>query len=889
MPSPARPATPVAPDTTPEPRRGGRISPDARSARRPVLLSALVAALAAVLFPLAPVHQPEVTYTWPTAPGDPTAAAVPLMPYQPVRLTASVGCAAARDAGDRTLLATVPPRPDPAALPLSGLRVTAEGGALRFESAGVDLGTVPLPPATEAAAGDCTVEVVSTYARTTVLLDGREVLARSGDVRPDVAGVFTEARDARGLAVELTADTRFQTTITPLKAAIGAVAVLALVGMLLALRRADREERQRNEHQHREERLRLLPRRWWRPRPVDAAVTALLGTWWVVGAITVDDGYIAGIVRSRGSNGFIGNVYRWLNAPEAPFSWFYDVYYAWSLVSTSTLWMRLPSTLLGLLCWALLSRLALPWLGRVAARRSTPWIAALAFGTWWIPFNLGLRPEPWVAVGMLAVVLAVERAIATRRLLPLAAALVVAGATTAVTPAGLMAFAPFLAAAVPVLRLLRARADLHALPLLAVLVAAPASALLLMASDQSLAGIVEATRVRGLIGGGLPWFQEYERYAALLEPDTFQGAIGRRAAVLLTLLAAVAVLWGLYRHLTDAVAAGPARRLVVTFLLAAASLTLSPTKWTQHFGDLAGIGAAVLLLGLVSAGPVLRRTGARSGVVGLAVAGVTCALVLAGRNLWPYASDWFAPTWSTVPPLVGATPLATIALAITVAVVAVVAARVAWRRAGGAAATGLPRRVPDPARPVGVVLVAVLALQVLSLVRVSVENPGGYTLASDAVATVRGEPCGLQRDVLVETDPAAGVLRPGPAAAGTVREVRVDVGGTTVPGVAVSGSGSTAWAPLHPDQRGGTLPVVVTVAGAIRPGDEVAVEFGRAGTVVDRVALNHDGDAPTDRRLIAPAEADAVRLAVDAPPAGAAGTPAAVSLPRAPRLTPMPD
>ena len=33
-----------------------------------------------------------------------------------------------------------------------------------------------------------------------------------------------------------------------------------------------------------------------------------------------------------------------------------------------------------------------------------------------------------------------------------------------------------------------------------------------------------------------------------------------------------------------------------------------------------------------------------------------------------------------------------------------------------------------------------------------------YTLASDALATLRGDPCGLQRSLLVETDPAAGVL-----------------------------------------------------------------------------------------------------------------------------------
>jgi hypothetical protein len=43
-------------------------------------------------------------------------------------------------------------------------------------------------------------------------------------------------------------------------------------------------------------------------------VTAVLVVWLVIGPVTVDDGYIQGIVSSRDSSGFVGNVYRWLNA-----------------------------------------------------------------------------------------------------------------------------------------------------------------------------------------------------------------------------------------------------------------------------------------------------------------------------------------------------------------------------------------------------------------------------------------------------------------------------------------------------------------------------------------------------------------------------------------------
>lgn len=318
------------------------------SIRSATTLLALVSLLAALAFPFAPVRQPEVSYDWAATDG---AAAFPLLPYQPVALRATTSCATARAAGPRVLLSTTPLRADPAADPLYGLRLVVFDGRLRLASAGVELGELPLPP------GDCALTVVSDPDRTALLVDDAAALTRDGDVRPDVVGAFSELPD--GVALSVTADTRFQTRLTPVKAALGVVCLVGLLGALLLLGRADRASTAR---------VRLLPRGWWRPRPVDAAVGALLAGWWLVGAVTVDDGYVAGIVRSHRSNGFVGNVYRWLNAPEAPFSWIYELYDGWSAVSAATAWLRLPSTLLGLLCWLLLHRLLLPRLGRFARR-----------------------------------------------------------------------------------------------------------------------------------------------------------------------------------------------------------------------------------------------------------------------------------------------------------------------------------------------------------------------------------------------------------------------------------------------------------------------------------------------------------------------------------------
>jgi arabinosyltransferase A/arabinosyltransferase B/arabinosyltransferase C len=586
-------------------------------------------------------------------------------------------------------------------------------------------------------------------------------------------------------------------------------------------------------------------------------------------------------------------------------------------------------------------------------------VAALAFVTWWVPLNLGLRPEPWVAVGVVLVVLGVERALATRRVLPLAAALAGAGVTTAVTPGGLTAFAPVLAAAVPLLRLLRARTDLRlapgrwsagpvrALPLLAALAATPAAALLLAAADQGAAALAEAVRVRGLIGGGLPWYQEYERYARLLAPDDVQGAIGRRAAVLSTVLAAAGLAWTLAARVGPRVgiAAAPARRLLVTLALAAVAMTFSPTKWTQHFGALTGVGTAVLALGLVAFGGAAQRglaardpaTAHRRLVAGLAGVTVVAGLVLAGQNMWPFVSGWYTPTFSTLPPLVtlpglvADVPVATVVVAAGGVVVAALLGRSVWRRSGEAgsrvtplapdassatpmapraAAPGPPRTVPAPAAPLAVVLCAVLALQVLSLVRIAVAHPAGYTPAADALATASGDPCGLQSALLVETDPAAGLLPPAapPAAPRPVvpepapppaRPATVDLGGAAAPGIAATVPGATPWYALDARQRGGELPVVVTVVGTRPPGTELAAEFARGTRVLARVPLAGSLD-PADRRVPPPPDADAVRLTVTSGPAATSATAsttapgpapeagaAVASLPRVPLLTPM--
>ncbi|MDD7940936.1 arabinosyltransferase domain-containing protein [Actinomycetospora lutea] len=894
-------AEPRAPETTAD--------PPVRS-RRPTLLlaSAVLTLLCAIAFPLAPVVQPVVTFTWPQ--GAP-AASLPLMPYQPVRLDAAVSCAAlaATPPGAATL-ATTPPGTPPA--PVGGLTVRPGPDGVVVSSNGETLATVPPP------AGPCTLTVTSSPERTEVALDGRTVAVRQGDVRPVVAALVAGTPTADGLSVSLRTDTRFQTTPSVLKTLLGVGVLLGLAGMVVAVWRRDGRPFRYGHAAQRSWTIRYPPRRPG-PRPVDGVVALGLVGWALIGPATVDDGYIAGILRSRSESGFTGNVYRWLNAPEAPFSWFYEVTRAWASLApdgtASVPWLRVPATVLGLLLWALLRRHGLPRLGRALRGRGATWVAAAAFFAWWAPFGLSLRPEPWLALGVLAVWVCTERAVATRALLPLLAAAVLAGFTVALTPGALLGLAPLLVA-LPAL----SRAGLgvrEGWTRALVVVAGLAVAVLPMTADQSLAGLLEATRVRQVIGGGSPWWNELSRYTTLLVPGDVQGGIGARLAVLLTLLALPAVVWALHRAPTS-VAVPPARRLLALVALAPVLLVVSPTKWTLHFGELAGVGTMVLTLFVLLWSPrVVERADRLRGpalVVVLGGLGLVTTLVLIGNNQWAWAAAW-GVFWNDIPPQVARVPLANITLPVTMVGTLVLAVLVAVRGA-------LPRRaarVLAPGALALVLVVAVVALEGGSFLKVTADRLGTFSYGSDALAALRGDPCGMASDLAVETDPAAGLLGGGVAAlpasgpsfapTGTrAPAVPLTAGGVALPGWAAPAGVSegaaelrSGWFALPPDAQRREAPVVVTASGSLARGT-LALEFAASPSgapVTASPAGSRDGTAPRDLRALAPEGTTLVRVratsaardadeARTATPAGASpDLPLAVSVPRVPRTVPF--
>jgi arabinosyltransferase A/arabinosyltransferase B/arabinosyltransferase C len=896
----------------------------ARRHRLTVLGLAVLSLLTSVAFVLAPVEQPAAVYAWPSAPGDASAVAIPLMLGRPTDLGATVDCAAARAAQPGTvLLSTTPLQPVRGEDVVEGLRVVVEEDGLRVRTGGTDLPTQQIP-----AVGDCAFALTSSASLTELTLDGDPLAEQPTDVRPWVAGVFTEADDADGMSVTVTADTVFQTSPTPLKTALAVIAVLALVGAVGMTARSERAAPAVDvvSPAHRPRR----PVRWL----VDASVVGMLAVWTVIGPLTVDDGYIAGIIRSRYENGYIGNVYRWFNAPEAPFGWFYEVMNAWSAISTSTIWLRIPSSLLGIATWLLIARGLLPRLGAFAA---SPWIYAVAAGTfalWWLPTNLGLRPEAWVAAGLAGVVVLVERGLARDRAVPVAVALVVAAATLAVTPTGAVAFLPFLAAAVPLLRLAR-RTTAGTAAVTALVLAASASALLLMFADQSLAAILRANEIRNELPGALPWSAEAERWYLLLSAGELQGSLSRRVPVLLTIAAVAGIMWRRRSaRWPDDTVRQVADRLVATFALSLIVLLFTPTKWTMHFGAFVPVGTALVVLGVHLFGQALGRDSAAGASVpagargaslartttGLAVVLLVAALSWAGWNQWAYLSNHDVP-WNDMPPQLLGISFSSVFLLMGIAVALGGAATVIWVRSRGTGGARDPRIrwLPSPGLVAVGLIALTVALELGSFAKSSLTRRDTYALSSDAVAAVSGRGCGLAEELRVETDPTAGLLAPASASKANGEEPRLDgftevaggrtpagpalsMGGAGLPGWAATGHTApigdgpatlvTPWFELPSTMETERLPLVVTSTGTRGKGTNLVAEFGSVdGAEVTAVGARGvpggGGPAARDSRLdpaSVPSGADVVRLvATDGGPD--TDLPLAVSVPRVPVTT----
>ncbi|ELP47958.1 EmbB [Mycobacterium avium subsp. paratuberculosis S5] len=727
---------------------------DVRVTRWVATIAGLIGFVLSVATPLLPVVQTTATLNWPQG-GQLNSVTAPLISLTPVDLTATVPCSSVRDLPPEggVILSTGPKKGKDAAL--NALFVVAHGKRVDVTDRNVVIASASRDQV--AGAGCSRIEITSTRAGTFATFVGLTDPAGKPlgggfpdpNLRPQIVGVFTDLTgpSPAGLKLSATIDTRFSTTPTTLKLAAMVTAILATIVALVALWRLD----QLDGHRMR----RLIPANWRTFTLADVAVIFGFVLWHVIGANSSDDGYILGMARVADRAGYMSNYFRWFGSPEDPFGWYYNLLALMTHVSDASLWMRLPDLFAGIVCWLLLSREVLPRLGpAVAASRPANRAAGMVLLTAWMPFDNGLRPEPIIALGSLVTYVLIERSMRYSRLTPAALAVITAAFTLGVQPTGLIAVAALVAGGRPILRILvRRHRVVGTWPLVAPMLAAGTVILTVVFADQTLATVLEATRIRTAIGPSQAWYTENLRYYYLILP-TVDGSLSRRFGFLITALCLfTAVFIMLRRKRIPGVARGPAWRLMGVIFGTMFFLMFTPTKWVHHFGLFAAVGAAMAALTTVLVSPAVLRW-SRNRMAFLAALLFMMALCFATTNGWWYVSSYGVPFNSTMPKIGGITVSTVFFAMFVAAALYAIGLHFASREHGDGRLARALTAAPVPLAA-GFMALVFIASMVAGIVR---QYPT-YSNAWDNLREFSGG-CGLADDVLVEPDSNVGYMTP---------------------------------------------------------------------------------------------------------------------------------
>jgi arabinosyltransferase C len=501
--------------------------------------------------------------------------------------------------------------------------------------------------------------------------------------------------------------------------------------------------------------------------------------------------------------------------------------------------------------------------------------AAFALLAWWLPYDMGVRSEPFVALGSTTVFALLLRGTAPRagRLLPLGVAALVTGLTVSLNPTGLIALVPVVVLAPRLARTLwrpeeRGRPGerwLAGLGRLALLGCAASTALVVTFADQTWAGAAKATELHRYFGPAMPWYRELARYDYLLGND-HGGNATKRLPVLLTIALLIPVAMLINRGLRALPGMREAHLPALCAVLGFAALWLTPSKWSHHFGALAGLGSAFLVTAVVLiAAAAKHRSGDRavlmSGIVGGGLGVVAAAISFAGKNNW-YSYSEFGQPWTEGP----VTPFNSVLLWVggVVAIGAVLVA-VAGRSRGSATA----------AAPAALgVLAPVIAVTVLltSFTVAPLRQIGSHSLAEQNIRHLTGDSCGIVDKVVAMPDvpggalrPTQGVVQPGGFAPGAgfapaPPHEMPGIAGTTLlwgsnhPGLGRelnTGALTTQWFALPP--FGPDRDLAVTVAGRTGDGNRLALEFAHSGAPLGERVLD-DSYKASDKRPIYPTD-----------------------------------
>jgi Mycobacterial cell wall arabinan synthesis protein/EmbC C-terminal domain len=654
-------------------------------------------------------------------------------------------------------------------------------------------------------------------------------------------------------------------------------------------------------------------RRAWGPltavrRLLDVVVVGVLLLWTLITPMTGDDGYYAAMARNAPLEGYVGNYYQLLNQSFTPFTWFYRLLGWWEQwTGAAPALLRVPALLAGLATYAMATRLvaAAPYPGQ-RLRTVAHALLGVSFLAWWLPYDMGVRPESMVALAGTGTLLAVLTALRRQSLVWAGVAVLVAAVGFVCHPTGFVALAPLIAALPRLSRLVRSGRLLHTLARAVCVVAPGAVAGVIAFGDGTLRDFVRGQEIFLAAQDQLGWTDEIQRYSMLLGPD-FMGAYAKRLPVLLTLLALagwllLAAAWRARGRPLPTVLHLSALSFGLSLLL----LWLTPSKWSFHFGSLAGVGAVFLTLLLCGLPRLARRAVPQRVlpapvVLAAAVAGVLAvALSLVGPNSWP--SSWMlgVPQADEPPSLLGVGLGRPAGWALLLALATVLAwwwTRRRTRRTSegspdGAAGERGPWRAALT-RVLPVVLVAALVLDAGYLVGsfgyAAFRPQASWTPWGDTLRDPLAEDCHASGAFQVLDDVSAQPLADVPGTPASPADGAVFAEGSgwygAVPPASTAGriwgslqfpqldgatgSFETGWSQL-PAVDPAQQRVALTVAGNLGPGNGLVAQYGRSGAggveVVAQQDLADGIDSPywrtvqLDPRVADRAGADAVRL-----------------------------
>jgi hypothetical protein len=761
-------------------------------------------------------------------------------------LVVSIPCAPAASTGPVLVFATVR-RPEEA----PGLAMTMRDATLEIKTGANLLTAAPWPEAR-----DCRGRLhIDDFGWQ--LSRGDQVLATGVVPAPVVSGFYTEIDPSGDDVVRAELTTRpFASRPSTRQWAFGAAAVG--LGGLAAWRSSRRRAAAPGIGR---------PRR----RAEDVVVVGALVAWWIVGPWYYDDGWLMATVRSHRSSGSFNNYFdTWATQMPLGFAHHMILTPFAKADASFLLWRIVPLTAcIG--TWLLL-RIAYALLAGDNGPRSG--IVALAAGhlTFSFAWLMTLRPEPMVA--FLSAVVGVGCLVYSRAFSRTALSIAVAAAAVAATmhPSGLVAGAP-LVVAIP--RLLRdARRSLaHSAEVAAVMLIGATIAVGLLFADTD----IDLWRTNSSVFAADDFHShgvtdEVMRYRDLL-------ANGTVPAVASVLFGALAL--GL---LTARVVSRRGRvqrcdSAGFALLVAAALLTITPSKWIYHFGSAAAVASLAIAIETARMSertePIARRTRRPRAWHGAAV--VVLVALIAGRSLASTADAQYFMQQGTrhIPAGIARATLLAAALG------ALAVAHFARDR------ERMNETVARWAIPVGLVVVAATSAILLAVVP-AVDGPQ-WSIARRGIPDALGRGCSLADRIDVSDPLALRTLRPegssdSQLAATDARIIHpplpevddVPVYSTDLDGVAATGTLRTPWFELETLDH--DHDVVLAVKGRTNhDGNELVAEWaqrglerapiGRTLVRIDREPERVNGASWMGWRVIrlsrlapVPAAADLVRL-----------------------------